>query len=86
MQSLRYQMIHELELHRKSPRTIEAYVMAVSQLARCYNRPPDQISVGEVREWMPYLISEKKLAFSSCNQKLEGIRFFYRQVLQRSGF
>lgn len=86
MKSLRYQMIHELELHRKSPRTIEAYLMAVSQLARYYNRPPDQIAVGEVREWMHYLIIEKKLAFSSCNQKLAGIKFFYRHVLQQSEF
>ena len=86
MKSLRYQMIHELELHRKSPRTIEAYVMAVSQLARYYNRPPDQITVGEIREWMHYLITGKKLAFSSCNQKLAGVRFFYRQVLQQPKF
>ena len=86
MKSLRYQMIHEMELHRKSPRTIEAYVMAVSQLAGYYNRSPDQISVGEVREWMHYLITEKKLAFSSCNQKLAGVRFFYRQVLQQPEF
>ena len=86
MNSLRYQMIHELELHRKSPKTIAAYVMAVGQLARYYNRRPDQISVDEIREWMHFLITEKKLAFSSCNQKLAGVRFFYRQVLQQPKF
>lgn len=86
MKSLRYQMIHELELHRKSPKTIAAYVMAVAQLARYYNRRPDQISVDEIREWMHFLITEKKLAFSSCNQKLAGVRFFYRQVLQQPQF
>jgi site-specific recombinase XerD len=86
MKSLRYQMIHELELHRKSPKTIAAYVMAVAQLARYYNRRPDQISVDEIREWMHFLITEKKPAFSSCNQKLAGVRFFYRQVLQQPEF
>lgn len=86
MKPLRYRMIHELELHRKSPKTIAAYVMAVAQLARYYNRPPDRISVDEIREWMHFLITEKKLAFSSCNQKLAGVRFFYRQVLQQSEF
>ena len=33
MTPLRNKMIRELELHRKSPRTIEAYVAAVAQLA-----------------------------------------------------
>jgi site-specific recombinase XerD len=74
-------MIHELELHRKSPRTIEAYVTAVAQLAGHYGRSPDRITLEEVRSFLHYLITERKLSFSSCNQKLAGIRFFYREVL-----
>jgi|GEM_PF-4015591 len=31
MTPMRKRMIHELQLHRKSPRTIEAYVTAVAQ-------------------------------------------------------
>jgi len=34
MTPLRQKMIHELQLHRKSPRTVEAYVTAVAQLAQ----------------------------------------------------
>jgi len=81
MTPLRKRMIHELELHRKSPRTIEAYVTAVAQLARHYGRSPDRISLEQVRRFLHHLIAERKLAFSSCNQKLAGIRFFYRHVL-----
>ena len=81
MTSLRKRMIRELELHRKSPRTIEAYVTAVAQLAGHYGRSPDRITLEEVRDFLHHLIAERKLAFSSCNQKLAGIRFFYRQVL-----
>jgi len=79
-------MIHELELHRKSPRTVEAYVTAVAQLARHYGRSPDRISLEQVREFLHHLIVERKLAFSSCNQKLAGIRFFYRHVLGQEKF
>jgi integrase/recombinase XerD len=86
MTPLRNRMIHELELHRKSPRTIEAYVTAVAQLARHYGRSPDRIRLEEVRDFLHHLIAERKLAFSSCNQKLAGIRFFYRQVLRREEF
>jgi integrase/recombinase XerD len=81
MTPMRKRMIHELELHRKSPKTIEAYVTAVAQLARHYGRSPDHISLEQVREFLHHLIVERKLAFSSCNQKLAGIRFFYRHVL-----
>jgi site-specific recombinase XerD len=81
MTCLRQKMIRELELHRKSPKTIEAYVTAVAQLAQHYGRAPDRISVEEIRDFLHHLITERKLAFSSCNQKLGGIRFFYRHVL-----
>jgi integrase/recombinase XerD len=81
MTPLRKRMIHELQLHRKSPRTIEAYVRAVAQLAGHYGRSPERITLEEVRNFLHHLIAERKLAFSSCNQKLAGIRFFYRHVL-----
>jgi integrase/recombinase XerD len=81
MTPLRQQMIRELELHRKAPDTIEAYVCAVAQLAEHYHRSPETISVEEVRGFLHYLITVRKLAFSSVNQKLAGIRFFYQHVL-----
>lgn len=86
MTPMRKRMIHELQLHRKSPKTIEAYVTAVAQLARHYARSPDCISLEQVREFLHHLIAERKLAFSSCNQKLAGIRFFYRHVLGQEKF
>ena len=79
-------MIRELQLHRKSPRSVQAYVTAVAQLARHHERSPDAISIEEVRDFLHYLITERKVAFSTCNQKLAGIRFFYRQVLGQEGF
>jgi site-specific recombinase XerD len=86
MTPLRQKMIRELELHRKSPRTVEAYVTAVAQLAKHYGRSPDAISIEEVRDFLHYLITQRKVAFSTCNQKLAGIRFFYRQVLGQEEF
>lgn len=86
MTPLRQKMIRELQLRRKSPRTIEAYVTAVAQLARYYRRRPDAISVEEVRDFLHYLITQRKAAFSTCNQRLAGIRFFYREVLGQRDF
>jgi site-specific recombinase XerD len=79
-------MIRELELQRKSPKTIEAYVSAVAQLAQHYDRGPDCISVEEIRSFLHHLIAKRKLAYSSVNQKLAGIRFFWQQVLRHKNF
>jgi len=49
---------------------IEAYVSAVSQLAKHYQRSPEAISREEVRDFLHHLIAVRKLAFSSVNQKL----------------
>ena len=86
MTPLRERMIRELELHRKSPLTVNANVKAVAQLAQHYGRSPDVISVEDVRNFLHYLITQKKVAFSTCNQKLAAIQFFYRHVLGQKDF
>jgi site-specific recombinase XerD len=86
MTALRQKMIRELELHRKSPRTIEAYVSAVAQLARHCGRSPDRITLEQVRDFLHHVITRQKLSASTCNQKLAGIRFFHEHVLRRQGF
>jgi len=86
MTPLRKRMIRELELQRKSPNTVKAYVTAVAELSGHYRRNPEELSVEEIRSFLHYLIAERKLAFSSCNQKLAGIRFFYKFVLGREDF
>ena len=86
MTTLREQMSCELQLQRKSKHTAKAYLTAVKQLAEHYHRSPDQISRDEVRAFIHHLITEKKLASSSVNLKLAGIRFFYRRVLGDAEF
>lgn len=83
MSKLRQQMIRELELHRKRPNTVKAYVKSVEQLAKFYNRSPDEISVEEVRDFMRDLIVVRKLASSTCDVRLAGIKFFYQEVLKQ---
>ena len=86
MSPLRQQMIRVLELHRKSPDTIKPYVTAIAQLAQYCQRSPDQISVEEIRDFLHYLITVRKLSSSTCNQRIAAINFFYRHVLGRVDF
>ena len=86
MTPLRNKMIRELELHRKASGTVKQYVAAVAELAQHYQRSPDLISIEEVRDFIHYLITQRKIAFSTCNTRLAGIRFFFQQVLRRDDF
>ncbi len=86
MTPLRKKMIRELELHRKAPGTVKQYVAAVAELAQYYGRSPDRIAIEEVRDFIHHLITQRKIAFSTCNTRLAGIRFFYQQVLRQDDF
>lgn len=86
MSMLRQKMICELELRRKSPATVYQYVSAVADLAKFYGRSPDQISREEVRQYLHYLLVDRKLAGTTCNVKIVALRFFYRQVLGQEDF
>jgi len=86
MTPLRSKMIRELELQRKSPKTIEAYIAAVAALSRFHGRTPAALSVEDCRDYLHHLITVRKLSFSTCNVRVAGIRFLFREVLGRRDF
>lgn len=81
---LRQRFIEVLTLKGYSKRTIETYVSVVVQLARFYKRSPDQISDEEVRAYLLHLHSNTQYSASTINVAINGLRFFYREVLARS--
>lgn len=78
---LRQAMIIQMEDRGLSHRTIESYVYWVAQLAVHYRRCPSQVRIEEVNAYLLHLIRDKKLAWSTVNQALNGLRFFLRHVL-----
>jgi site-specific recombinase XerD len=83
MSPLRQQLIQELVLRGCSVRTQEAYIQQVYHLANYYRQPPDQLSDQQVRAYLFYLASERKLSASTLNQAVNAFRFFYERVLHR---
>jgi site-specific recombinase XerD len=81
MSELRARMIEPLPLHRKALGTQEQYVQAIAQLAAYYKRSPDQFSPQEIRAYLHSLLTERQLAWSSCNVVAAAIRFFYVDTL-----
>ena len=84
MGALRKQMDGDLVVRGMSVRTREAYLRAVTGLARYYGRQPDRINAEEVQNYLLHLIEERQLSWSSCNIVYQGLKFFYRVTLKRS--
>ena len=81
---LRQKFIEILTLKGYSPRTLESYISVVCQLAKYYHRPPDQLSDEEVRAYLYHLHTHSTYSASTLNVVINGLRLFYRVVLERS--
>lgn len=86
MTSLRQQMIEAMQLRGFSPRTHKSYLYTVRELARYYRRCPSQLKVTELQAFFQYLAVERGLSGASCRLYLNGVRFFYLQVLHWKEF
>ena len=76
-------MIEDLQLRGLSPRTQDAYVRVVRQLAEHYDKPPDEITEEELRQYFLYLTNGKGVSASAFRGALCGIKFFYQYTLKR---
>jgi site-specific recombinase XerD len=83
MGALRKQMDADMVVRGMSERTRESYLAAVTAMVKYYKRSPEQLSEVDVQRYLLYLIQERKLAWSSCNIAVSGLRFFYQVTLKR---
>jgi len=84
MTDLRKLMLEELERRNYSQATLRAYLRAVGEFARYFNRRPDQLGPDHIRQYQAYLFRERKLAANSVTQRLGALRFFYIKTLKQS--
>src|SRR5215211_6331445 len=83
MTRLRPRMLEDMQLRGLALRTQEAYLSAVRQLALHYGKSPDLITEQELRQYFLFLCNEKRLAPTTTNVALNGIKFFYIYTLVR---
>lgn len=83
MTPLRQRMLEDMQLRGFAPRTQEAYVHAVRQLAAHFHKPPDQITEDDLRQYFLYLTTVKHFARASFTIALCGIKFFFARTLSR---
>ncbi len=83
MGALRDRMIRELQLRSFAPLTRKSYLGVVKRLAKHYRISPDQLSAEQVQDYLVYLMAERRLQWNSINVVASGLKFFYRQVVNR---
>lgn len=81
MTQLRQEFISTLRLRNYAPNTIKRYTHCVSQYARHFNRCPTELGPREVKQYLLYLIDEKRSSWSEYRQVVCALRFLYTKVL-----
>jgi site-specific recombinase XerD len=83
MTTLRVRMDNDMLVRGMAERTREAYLAAVTRLARFYRRSPDQLSDREVQAYLVHMLREEQRAWSTCNIAVHAFRFLYHTSLGR---
>jgi len=83
MTPLRQRMLDDLRLRGFAPKTQDAYLGAVRQLAAHFHKSPDQITEEELRQYFLFLQEVKRVAPSTFTIALTGIKFFFQHTLHR---
>jgi site-specific recombinase XerD len=68
-------MLEELERRNYSASTTRAYLRAVEEYARYFNRPPDQLGPDHIRQYQAYLFRERRLQPNTVIQHLGAFGF-----------
>ena len=77
MTPIRQRMLEDLQIRQFSSTTIRIYLHAVSEFARHFGKPPDQLGAEHIRRYQLLLVKEKKVSPSTYIQAVCALRFLY---------
>jgi site-specific recombinase XerD len=78
------EFIKTLTLKNYSPNTIRTYRSMLQEFLVYYQKmDPGKITEEQIRDYLLYLIEERKVSISYQNQSINAIKFYYEQVLGR---
>jgi len=83
MGKLRDQMLAELQLRGLTPRTQKTYLREVRNLAKYFNKSPEELGESEIKEYLLHLLKEKKLSDGTFRFYYSGLKFLYKHTLKR---
>jgi len=83
MSILRENMIRDMQLKGYSPNTQSAYVNHIKKYVEYFNKSPDRLGIEEIKQYLHYLITIKKVSKSYVNSAYSALKFFYETTLNR---
>ena len=86
MTHLRKMMLEELQRRNYSEITTRNYLRVVTEFARYFGKPPDRLSLNELRTYQAYLLQERKLTPGSVVNQVAALRFFFVKTLKLHQF
>jgi site-specific recombinase XerD len=83
MGKLQEQMKMDMELRNLSVRTMETYLGWARAFVVHYGKSPEQMGHNEIRDYLHYLLKEKKACQSAVNQAYSALKLLYETTLRR---
>ncbi len=83
MNTSRDQMLVDLQLSGAKPNTQKSYLREVDNLAKYFNRSPEELGEAELKEYLLYLMKERHLSEGTFRFYVAALKFFYRTTLKR---
>jgi site-specific recombinase XerD len=77
---LTQRLAEDMMIRNLAEATIDAYTYHVRKFADFIEKPLDRATVEDVRTFQLYLIQTKKVAYSTFNQAVCALRFYYRHT------
>lgn len=65
-----------MEIRGFSQNTVNSYLYYLTQFAKYFNQPPEELTFEHIHEYQYYLVHEKKVSWSTFNLSVCSIRFF----------
>lgn len=76
-------MEQDMQLQGFSQRTQETYLYRAKKIIEYFNKPPEEITNEELRQYFLYLKNEKKYARATQTIALCGIKFLFEKTLNK---
>jgi len=73
----------DMEIRGLALNTRKAYLLAMRKFVRHFMRPPDRLTLEDIRQYQLYLTRERKVSWSVFNIAVAAIKFFYRVTLRK---
>ena len=82
MTPLRRRMIEDMQLRNLAAVTQRNYIAHVAAFARFFGQSPEILDQDAVREYLLYLLNERKMSPDAVNQQVSALKFLYLTTLE----